>query len=220
MTTEVRTALKDWLAFLRHPTREHYVGFTGRQKFTRFFAIFVLDLGLTLLSFGGIAIVTALEIVDLEQHAVAEALKDMPPAVIFVMAVFLAPFVEELFFRGPISFFTRPMQIAEVPVTTTNLAIETPTDVPPSQIPEPTKSGFVFLFWFLCLAFAYMHIFNYTDRTTALWLVSPLLVLPQFVIGTLCAYLGVRFNWGFAVLLHLCHNMLFVGITLLGSGLE
>ncbi|MEM6316589.1 MAG: CPBP family intramembrane glutamic endopeptidase [Bacteroidota bacterium] len=74
-------------------------------------------------------------------------------------------------------------------------------------------SNFKIVFWFFTLAFALMHITNFTSQV-ATYLI-PILVLPQLILALLIGY--VRVGWGFwyGVLFHAIHNFVIVGIVLL-----
>ena len=63
-------------------------------------------------------------------------------------------------------------------------------------------------FWVLhlsCLAFAAIHLVNFSHSETPLW-VMPLLVLPQWLTGLVLAWIRVRRGFGAAVALHAVFN--------------
>ena len=63
-------------------------------------------------------------------------------------------------------------------------------------------------FWVLhlsCLAFAAIHLANFSHSSTPLW-VLPLLVLPQWLTGLVLAWIRVRRGFGAAVALHAVFN--------------
>ena len=72
--------------------------------------------------------------------------------------------------------------------------------------------GFPVIFWLVALAFAAIHLTNYTEG--ALWVLAPL-VIPQFVVGTLLGYARVQFGLWAAILLHALHNGTAVAVVLL-----
>lgn len=57
-------------------------------------------------------------------------------------------------------------------------------------------------FWFLTGTFALAHVSNYSDIKGLAWLVSPLLILPQLLTGTILGYLRVKFGFIWAVCFH------------------
>ena len=75
---------------------------------------------------------------------------------------------------------------------------------------------FPLFFWASTALFALVHLFNYEDGATALLLV---LIVPQFVLGTILAYTRVMHGLWSAIALHVAHNGLIVAIVLAGSRL-
>ena len=232
MIEEIKIAWKDLLAFLRHPTREHYPGVNTAQTSKRLLAILVIDIGLSLIALSLISVVSALELVDLENHAVEDMMNDFGPLAIVGLAVLLGPAIEELIFRGPLAFGTRPMRPAGASPDDIHELMDAPVasgweDDPTASVvaagttvadhtPSTKTSPFIFFLYGLTLAFAYLHIFNFQLDTTIL-LLSPVLVLAQFLLGLLAAYMGTRFGWLWAYALHAIHNLIFVGGALIAQ---
>ncbi|MBV7265881.1 CPBP family glutamic-type intramembrane protease [Erythrobacter ani] len=81
------------------------------------------------------------------------------------------------------------------------------------------RTFFPALFWVSTLAFALVHLFNYTEGASAILLP---LVLPQFVLGSMAAYVRVHYGLSFAIGLHAAHNGFALGIAALAmsAGLE
>lgn len=72
-----------------------------------------------------------------------------------------------------------------------------------------------------CLAFAAVHLYNFSMQTAPLWLL-PLMVAPQWLTGLVLAWLRVRRGIGAAVVLHAIFNggpllLVFVVLTLMGG---
>lgn len=79
------------------------------------------------------------------------------------------------------------------------------------------RRHFAWFFWTSAIAFALVHLANYTEGALAILL--PLLV-PQFVLGTLAGYVRVHCGLAWSVALHAAHNGLAVGIAVLALSLE
>ncbi len=75
--------------------------------------------------------------------------------------------------------------------------------------------AFPWFFWGSTLVFAFIHVFNYEEGSILALLP---LVLPQFALGTVCAYLRVNHGLWSAIVLHALHNGTVVLFVL--SGLE
>jgi len=73
---------------------------------------------------------------------------------------------------------------------------------------------FLYIFYFLSLAFGFYHITNF-EITTTILLMSPLLVAPQLSVGVFLGFIRVRFGLVWAILLHACYNLILVGPIIL-----
>nr|WP_298925136.1 CPBP family glutamic-type intramembrane protease [uncultured Erythrobacter sp.] len=72
-------------------------------------------------------------------------------------------------------------------------------------------------FWLSSVAFALVHFANYTEGSL---LVLLPLVLPQFVLGSIAAYLRVHYGLWTAIALHAAHNGIAIGIASLAMASE
>lgn len=62
------------------------------------------------------------------------------------------------------------------------------------------------LFYGLALAFGLIHIGNFTSLGSQAWLLAPILVLPQTVLGLFLGFIRLRHGFWWAVLTHGFHN--------------
>lgn len=76
------------------------------------------------------------------------------------------------------------------------------------------KRLFPLLFYFSVIAFGLIHITNYVGFEK-IWMYTPILVMPQLVIGLFLGYVRVRYGFGWGVLLHGLHNLAIVFPVLL-----
>ena len=119
------------------------------------------------------SILAVLGVYNPDTHAIAKLFEEQGALTIIFSAVILAPVIEELIFRGPLTLFN--------------------------------KKYFKIAFYSLALLFGYVHLFNF-EITTKVLLFSPLLVLPQIVLGLVFGYIRVRFGLLYSMLLHACYN--------------
>ena len=101
-----------------------------------------------------IAIIEHFKLVDMDKHANKELFDKFPPLVVGFLVVILAPLLEELIFRAPITLFCS------------------------------YSKAFKYIFYAFALAFGYIHLFNFEDYTRYWWmaplLVAPQLSLGMF----------------------------------------
>lgn len=204
------TALR---AFLRHPA-DHLAADTSLRTCVRALLILlVVDLGATMLLGGVIGLISESGLVDMENHAAENFVSDTPGWQLYLLAGLIVPFVEELIFRLPLRYQTNPVVgVARLltPATTPDVDAALAADRRASW-----DRHFPKVFYALTLLFAFVHLSNYPDWSTALLLVSPLLVAPQFVMGCIAGFLRVRYGFVWAFLLHALHNALLISVALL-----
>lgn len=69
-------------------------------------------------------------------------------------------------------------------------------------------SKFHIIFYFYTLFFGFMHIANYPNLGFIHILLSPLIILPQLILGAIIGYVRVKYNHGFimAIIIHILCN--------------
>jgi membrane protease YdiL (CAAX protease family) len=81
------------------------------------------------------------------------------------------------------------------------------------------KSYFKIIFWLLTLFFGFYHITNF-ELTSTILLLSPLLVLPQIIVGAILGFIRVRFGLPWAIGLHAAYNLILLGPILLAGAID
>ncbi|MDJ0979402.1 MAG: CPBP family glutamic-type intramembrane protease [Erythrobacter sp.] len=81
-------------------------------------------------------------------------------------------------------------------------------------VPAFFANHFPVFFWLSTAAFALIHLANYTEGSLPILL---LLVLPQFLLGTMLGYLRVHYSLVAAIVLHAVHNAVLFGLAVLGG---
>ncbi|WP_426430168.1 hypothetical protein ACPX19_11600 [Winogradskyella sp. HB-48] len=73
---------------------------------------------------------------------------------------------------------------------------------------------FKMIYYFSCISFAWLHIFNFElNLTNLLWL--PILTLPQLFSATIAGYTRIAFGFQYPLLIHMSTNILFLSLTFL-----
>lgn len=119
--------------------------------------------------------------------------RDYHETLVLIFGVFLMPFIEELIFR----YFLRYERINPWLINR-----------------KKWNAVFPYLVYSSTLAFALVHLFNYSfvfNRN--IWFVYPLLVLPQLFAGIILVFLRVRFNFYHSVIYHMFWNLFFMVIV-------
>ncbi|MCC9043054.1 CPBP family glutamic-type intramembrane protease [Myroides sp. M-43] len=63
-----------------------------------------------------------------------------------------------------------------------------------------------YIFYGVAIVFGYVHIANFEDITARILWLSPLIVLPQILLGLGMGYVRVRLGFWYGVLFHILHN--------------
>lgn len=224
-----QSLLGRFLQFLRHPRYTVNVA-TDHQGIIDVLRLYALAL-VTVLPLGVLSSRLANNLES--SNKVLELAKTVPILQIFLFAVILAPLWEEAVFRLPLRY--TPINLALPFGIGMMLIISslTATDVLPQMAGLPLLAGAVvlavflwlwlrqldsqpihtfyekwigWLFYGFALAFGQIHIGNFTSLGARAWLLAPLLVLPQTVIGGFLGFIRLRYGFWWAVLTHGFHN--------------
>lgn len=167
-----------------------------------------------------------------------------PTLFIFATIVIVAPVLEEIAFRSWLS--GRPWLMALVGLLVTGLvgvpvtlSLIDPQGTMPllnglavifvalaftaagmlrnATVPGWYREKFPWYFWGSTIAFALIHLGNYTQLSWATLIIVLPLVLPQFLLGTMLGYLRVHYGLAPAIALHAAHNTILFGLAVLGG---
>lgn len=165
-----------------------------------------------------------------ESHKLSELMEQLDYWYIFLLAVVVAPFFEELIFRY---YITKPLifiiavflflivgfiylmnlgmlnYVAGIPLIAGVLL----TGYYSIGIKEVRHQlivlyigHFSYVLYFSAAIFAFVHIFNFNDAMP--WYYTPVLVFPQFMIGLFLAYVRVRNGILYSMMVHSVNNMI------------
>lgn len=205
--------LSTFLAYLRNPDDNpappSSLGTRGRALWL----LLVYDLVFAFAASIVIGLIGETGLVDLENHAMVDALEQMEVWQLLLLAVLVGPLFEELIFRLPLRFETNPIT-GIIRVFTPSTGTEADDELRALRRAN-WQRNYRYIFYGLAIAFALIHLFNYPDWSLGLLLVSPIIVAPQFVMGSMAGFLRVRYGFWWAYLLHMLHNFVLVGGLLL-----
>lgn len=183
----MQNTLNDVITFVKSPhcTRDH--SYTLQQKLTTLTHILVFSFIVAILLGMLISIFGHFQIIDLDNHANTKLFEEFSPLVILFLVAVVAPVIEELIFRAPITLFCK------------------------------YKPQFKYIFYAFALAFGYVHLFNF-EISLNIILLSPILVLPQILLGFFLGYLRLKFGLLYAIILHALYNgILTIPVLLFGD---
>lgn len=165
--TDITSILQNIYEYIKNPTCQRDEELTLKEKGI----LLLIILGLSfVINFFFILLIGGLEqlgLFSMEDHAINKMFEELGPLLIIFFAVILAPVIEELIFRAPITLFCR------------------------------YKKAFRWVFYGFALLFGYMHIANYELTTNVLLvspiLVGPQIILGLFL-GLIRVKLGLLYS--------------------------
>ena len=72
------------------------------------------------------------------------------------------------------------------------------------------ENNFPIIFHIFCLSFGFLHLLNYEQMTPSLLILSPLIVLPQIIMGYALGYLRMNFGFSYNIAFHIIFNSIFM----------
>ncbi|MEP2236914.1 MAG: CPBP family intramembrane glutamic endopeptidase [Maribacter sp.] len=97
--------LQELLSFAKNPFYEQDITTSFSNKLNTFFKLLLIALGTSMLLLMVASIVENMLQLDMGKHAMDDLFENYSGLLIFFLAVIIAPFFEELLFRGPLVFF-------------------------------------------------------------------------------------------------------------------
>lgn len=203
-----KSTISNLYSFSKNPTEDINKNQSVSFKLKAFITILLLNVFLMIVI--GFAIQSLMEYFGIkqEEHAIAKALNQLPFGIIFLMGCVFIPFLEEIIFRLPLLYKNNYLLkifvfiLTEIGITKKEKAILI------------WNKHYKYVFYFYTIAFALMHLMNFPFSKTIL-LLTPFIVLPQFILGILTGYLRVKFGFLWGLLLHILNNVIFLIVPIL-----
>lgn len=161
---------------------------------------------------------------DQHPHKMEELIGQYSMFFVFLLAVVVAPIIEEVIFRSYLRWPFSIVIIYIISLITVLILLFTKFDFLLAstlvlfalvghsifrnidKIEDYFKDKFGFVFYFSVIIFAYIHIFNFGNVTT--WYYVPILVLPQFILALYLGYVRVRNNLLASIYIHMLNNII------------
>jgi membrane protease YdiL (CAAX protease family) len=162
-------------------------------------------------------------------HKMEGLFEDLSSLKIFLLAVILAPFVEEMLFRYQLKypllmtiflilsigyllgqFFgltQNPLWLAIQFLIMVSCIFLYQYDDIRLRIIDFTTRYYGYFFYWTAIVFAFIHSYNF-DLSPDQWYYVPILVMPQFLLGLLLGYIRMQLNIGYAIVVHGLNNLI------------
>ena len=149
---------------------------------------------------------------DEDMHSLQKIFQEMEPVLIFFFAVIMAPLLEEVMFRLILRFRSNFLILWSI-----HIGVALHLGQKRSLLKTARKVWDKFygrVFYLMTMAFGLMHIMNF-EPSLNIYLLAPILVAPQILIGINLGYLRVRFGLIWSILFHALYNGILMSIALL-----
>ena len=149
---------------------------------------------------------------DEDMHSLQKIFQEMEPVLIFLFAVIVAPLFEEVIFRLILKFRSNFLILWSI-----HIGVALHLGQKRSLLKTVRKvwgKFYGWIFYLMAVAFGLMHIMNF-ESSLNIYLLAPILVAPQILIGINLGYLRVRFGLIWSILFHAFYNGILMSIALL-----
>ncbi len=147
-----------------------------------------------------------------DMHSLQKIFQEMEPVLIFFFAVIMAPLLEEVMFRLILRFRSNFLILWSI-----HIGVALHLGQKRSLLKTARKvwdKFYGWVFYLMTMAFGLMHIMNF-EPSLNIYLLAPILVAPQILIGINLGYLRVRFGLIWSILFHAFYNGVLMSIALL-----
>ncbi|WP_299061307.1 CPBP family intramembrane glutamic endopeptidase [uncultured Polaribacter sp.] len=166
--------------YIKNPINLEDTNTDTKYRFKIFLHLLVISIATGLVISPIFVILDEIGFVNMDNHKIDEMFKNLSLFQILLTGGIVAPVIEELIFRAPITTFKKP-------------------------------TSFKIAFYVFAVLFGLVHISNF-EITTNVLIATPLLVLPQIILGTYFGYIRVKFGLIWSMLLHGSYNSILMVI--------
>ncbi len=193
--------IQQFFSYLKKPHAFLNEPLTAQEKWKTVGWILGLDLFLVFISLSIIGLIDS--IIPLKQDNFEELLTNKSPFEILLLITILVPILEETIFRLFLKYKRNFLFRAIDRVSNTPIA------------KHFWVKYFHFFFYLSALIFAIVHIGNYTNTGLLFYMLAPLLVIPQFIIGISLGYIRLKLGFVWSILFHGLYNLILMSPMLI-----
>lgn len=208
MLTTIKDSFQDLLSFLKNPSDKASPDQRTSYKAKQLFSILAIELVLVMIFLTPILeFISEAGLVKMEDHKMGKIIKYLPVWLILVLTGLLAPIWEELAFRTFLRYKSNfPLKLVVYMAGLSGIRNKVKAR---AYIRKRWKRYYPVFFYLSAIIFAYVHLLNF-EISTATLLLSPFLVLPQFLIGLSLGYMRVKFGLLWGIFKHSIYNVVLI----------
>lgn len=204
---------KNIISFFKKPDDSPSIQVPKSDRIKFFASILLMDLAMTSGIIFIIDFIIRLGFLDnMESHQMNKLLESSLPLAMLIFVVILTvvvtPFIEELIFRLFLRFRYNPVRIIIL------LLSPNQQEAKQASLRKVLNRNYGLFFYFSVVLFAGVHLFNFElDENILRW--SLVLLMPQLILGFFAGYLRLKYGFVWGYYLHVLHNFVFIGSSLL-----
>ena len=186
--------------------------YTIGKKWKSFLVVFGLNIVLIMIASGLISVLELFKLIDTNANIIDKYIRTINPGLIVIFMVIVGPIFEEIIFRAGLRYNKI------IPLRIINYINMKQTGKTKEEVESKSRAVwnkyFSAIFYSSTIIFGLIHSFNYPINLFVI-LFLPIIVLPQFITGFLIAYMRVRYNFIYGLLLHIANNGLFICLAII-----
>jgi membrane protease YdiL (CAAX protease family) len=201
MSYEIKAVIADFFEFFKNPQENFTESLSAKQKWKILFSILLLDFILVFFASGILSFIDSF-LFELNSDPIEDIFSNKGVFSIILMAVVIVPLIEELIFRFPLKYER-------------NLVFHFFDFLTKNRAKTLWFKYFKIIFYLFSIAFALMHLTNYSNTNALFYVLAPLIVLPQLIAGITLGYVRLKLGFFWGVLQHGLYNLILFSVALL-----
>lgn len=233
MSDQNNVSSPEMLDFLKSPVKDMPAISSLKKKLSIFIPLFLLEIVIAIFC-GGIISQLTNGLHLMEGNKLEHFFSDYPVWVVFIYVALAGPMLEELLFRLSLRLNEKYVQLNVVLMLTGLMFILVSSikifiiqvslitieiillsiyfagkELFNKYILSIWDRKYIWVFYLSAAIFGLLHISNYNPKFLT-FLLMPILVLPQFIVGLFCGYIRIRLGFFWGYFFHASHNFVFI----------
>jgi len=201
LLNQTKNLFQEYLQFLKKPNpNPNHQKIKKKKKWQILLSFLLIDFLLVLPTSFLIYSIQEIGNINLDNHAVSDLANNHGIIFLLLVGGIITPFIEEIIFRLPLNY-KRNYLFKLVGFFIGKEAVK-----------NFWYKYFTVFFYLFTAAFAAVHIFNFRDESIWILILSPLLVLPQIIGGTILGFIRMKLGFSWSFLHHAMFNIILISI--------
>jgi membrane protease YdiL (CAAX protease family) len=211
MIITIKNTWADFWDFIKDPKDEPYPIQPLKVKSKRLLSILAIEFPLMIIMTVILSSMEDLGFFDMSSHKADKLLQNIAAWQILLFGAFIIPIIEEIFFRLHLRIkHNYPLKFLILISLITGKKNKKRLQI---FIENKWANYYKVIFYLSALTFGLIHITNF-EFSLKLLIFSPILTMPQILMGLLIGYMRMKFGFIWGLYLHSIHNLVLIIILL------